>query len=383
MNKITEEIKNIEFSKFINSIYNKEISNLSTWEYREALSLFSFNNSNVDSNISQEQVKKICHAVIKNQKFSWADLNINLYSEAEIQRHLRENGYELRCFNLDNFPTDSETLHKLLTKIKTSERIKTLKFKIFSWREHYITPALLISLMFVDLNIFQVFLSIFVSIPLLHAILHWHTLHNINLSYRNGLMRFFGYLIVYCYTFKIDPASKALHLHHHKLWKNENDPIADETKNNNIVMYLLGYSKPGGISKLVADNVKYDHAEFIFPKFMLDYRSIILLILFSIWVILFGFTSLVTFYLIPVWYSVIVVNRLNNLVMHGPHTHQKGKKARDYPWMMPIWGSSAFHITHHKYPNDLYFGPGLIRYLNLEYWFVLLFFNTKQANIKF
>jgi hypothetical protein len=40
-----------------------------------------------------------------------------LLSEAMIQKKLRDNGYELKCFELDTFPTDSIQLYRLMEKL--------------------------------------------------------------------------------------------------------------------------------------------------------------------------------------------------------------------------------------------------------------------------
>ena len=57
---------------------------------------------------------QIMQKVATQQPFSWAPATI--IEEAIIQRRLRGLGFEIRCNNLDDFPTDSESLYNLLEK---------------------------------------------------------------------------------------------------------------------------------------------------------------------------------------------------------------------------------------------------------------------------
>jgi hypothetical protein len=59
-------------------------------------------------------LKTIVNAVIHKQPLQWKQLNI--ISESIIQQNLRYNGYEIKCDGLNQFPTDSITLHNLLDK---------------------------------------------------------------------------------------------------------------------------------------------------------------------------------------------------------------------------------------------------------------------------
>jgi hypothetical protein len=58
---------------------------------------------------------KIIESTINQQSFTWN--KISIISEAIIQQRLRTLGYEIRCHNLNEFPTDSETLFSLLEKL--------------------------------------------------------------------------------------------------------------------------------------------------------------------------------------------------------------------------------------------------------------------------
>lgn len=60
-------------------------------------------------------IKNIVKFTVDNIPYTWEKLNV--ISEAMIQRRLREAGYEIRCYNLNEFPTNSNDLYQLLSRI--------------------------------------------------------------------------------------------------------------------------------------------------------------------------------------------------------------------------------------------------------------------------
>lgn len=63
-----------------------------------------------------KEIKNIVSSIINNIEFSWDKLSI--IDEADIQRQLRNNDIELKCFNLDEFPTSVQEFQSLLIKKK-------------------------------------------------------------------------------------------------------------------------------------------------------------------------------------------------------------------------------------------------------------------------
>lgn len=57
----------------------------------------------------------IVKSTLSNSKLSWEPLNI--IAESIVQQRLRQKGYDLKCHGLNEFPTDSLTLNKLLCTI--------------------------------------------------------------------------------------------------------------------------------------------------------------------------------------------------------------------------------------------------------------------------
>lgn len=64
-----------------------------------------------------ELVNKIVDYATNQKITSWTSSQLCMFSEAMIQKKLRDNGYELKCFGLDIFPNDSIQLYRLMEKI--------------------------------------------------------------------------------------------------------------------------------------------------------------------------------------------------------------------------------------------------------------------------
>jgi hypothetical protein len=60
-------------------------------------------------------IKNIVNFTVNNIPYDWKKLNI--ISEAMIQRRLRDAGYEIKCYGLNEFPTSSTELYQLLERI--------------------------------------------------------------------------------------------------------------------------------------------------------------------------------------------------------------------------------------------------------------------------
>lgn len=60
------------------------------------------------------KIEQIVKYSIKNEFFEWGKLNILL--EAMIQKKLRDHGYELKCYGLNDFPCNSTELYKVLDR---------------------------------------------------------------------------------------------------------------------------------------------------------------------------------------------------------------------------------------------------------------------------
>ena len=87
----------------------------------------TFNEKDIDKFVKMWQNKQqyiidnenLCRDIIANTidqvSFSWQHTNI--IQEAIIQKRLRDCGYEIKCWNLNTFPTNTEQLYNLLEKV--------------------------------------------------------------------------------------------------------------------------------------------------------------------------------------------------------------------------------------------------------------------------
>lgn len=64
-----------------------------------------------------ELIKKIVYSILNNIDMNWGNENLTIIDESFIQMELRNNGYEIKCFNLNEFPTSTKDLKPLLYAI--------------------------------------------------------------------------------------------------------------------------------------------------------------------------------------------------------------------------------------------------------------------------
>jgi hypothetical protein len=75
-------------------------------------------NLQLQTHKNQDQLcKSIIDSVVNKVNFDWSDQSLPLASESYVQWRLRNLGYEIRCHELDKFPTNSVHLQELLYTI--------------------------------------------------------------------------------------------------------------------------------------------------------------------------------------------------------------------------------------------------------------------------
>ena len=57
-------------------------------------------------------IEKIVEYTVKNKSFDFGDIKLTLFDEAFVQKNLRDRGLELKCYNLNVFPTNTINLRK-------------------------------------------------------------------------------------------------------------------------------------------------------------------------------------------------------------------------------------------------------------------------------
>lgn len=386
MDKFINQIGKENFKKFTVNLTGKTPEELDVWEYRECLSYFPFDTAVLESDLTIEQLSSIAKKIIKNQKFSWQSLSVS--DEAILQRLIRDYGYELTCYNLNSFPTSTKEFQQIIVEPSLKEKIKNYFYKarlLFIWiRPMWITVLTILSIILVPIQWLPVFVVTYVLGATLATLGHNYVLHDTGLRFRNNVLQFIGEVLIYLYSPDVKPGGREFHNYHHRLWRTDQDPLVNEMKIAKF-MYIFGLSTSKIQHLLSHDIQNFDKPsmgiKFITNK-LSEYRWYILTAVSLIFILLFDYASWASYYLIPLWSIAVFYSRGLDYLFHGPHTWKNPEKTeRDYPLMMPVMFSSAFHITHHYYPNHIYFGSGLWRYLNLEYWLTQLFFNIPKGKL--
>jgi fatty-acid desaturase len=374
---LNEESFKKEFSKFVLTSCNKSIDQLEVWEYREALSLYDpslKSDHAVDSSI----ITSIVENVIKNRDYSWAELNLALVDEAAIQRGLRRRGYELACFELNVFPTSVESLRKYLIKQSVTNNIKFSYFDFTAFLGNYffviLTVVLAVLLCCVSFDLWSCVVYNYILMAVLASVGHDYAVHNSGLVMRNRLFYWISAALVYVYIpFIPKPGNVNDHAVHHKIWTTNQDPVYNLIKASKI-KYLFHIDERFEVDASITKEKFGDRINY--GSFLYDYRKYILLVFNLAFILIFGLGNYTAFYLLPILILGVVYSTLPDIVFHSDKS-----KERDVPWMMPIWFGTAWHITHHYYPNNLYFGPKWVRYFNLQYWVTLLLYDISKAVI--
>jgi hypothetical protein len=63
-----------------------------------------------------KQISDIVNALINQQELDWSNWNLTFIDEAVIQRKLLDNNISIKCWKLNDFPTNTENLLPLLER---------------------------------------------------------------------------------------------------------------------------------------------------------------------------------------------------------------------------------------------------------------------------
>jgi hypothetical protein len=204
--------------------------------------------------------------------------------------------------------------------------------------------------------------------PLIQIIHHEYISHEY-IKPKNIVYEFLLLIIFYCALGQSVMDKKRFHSAHHRLWK---DPTADPTRlkisaSRSPWQYIFGLSP--AVSHDTLPDIK--PASFVrnslFVKFF-DTHAFSLYVLCRILVLLC--LSWNWFLVVVVWvpWLLRLMNGANEYVFHGPTQH------RENSLLLPIYGSQTWHIRHHTHWKTYDHGPGIWQWLNLCWYYQLLFF---------
>ena len=357
---------------------DKKFEKFSRWEQREIYSYHDINEQ--DTNL--ELVNKIVQAVDNSSDLVWSCDDLDLISEALIQKKLRDkNNIEIKSWKLDNFPMSIAELKSLVNYSTTPESKIRFNFytyfklaKLLDYKNTFLTISAIAGLVYFKFDLLGwALLVAWVVSNLLFLNLHENWVHGYIQAKNKFLDIILDSTTYFFYTKlpiieKIDiNNSYTDHLLHHKYWQTPNDPVDYTLKNNNLFTFIFG--DPKYVSN--DTNYKSIRKTNIEERFIDQHQQIIVIFLHLLLLVLLGFKYYFYFVVLQIWFANIY-NRL--FIEYIPHKLLKNKQ--DIPILIPFVGTSAaLHNEHNIRNTHILDDHGLLRkYLNPHYYLTKLFF---------
>ena len=364
------------------------INQFQIWELREALSYTLELDYFIDEDQNPGIIKVITAITNKEIDYTWDKLT--LLQEAKIQSELRTRGLEIKCFELNEFPTSIKDFDPI---ININWRI-ALKFKIYKsirFIDEY--KYFLFLYMIIGYNViffnFQFLLSSLIFSYTLHFLLqiieHDYIMH----EYIVPKNKVIEYIVTYVARISLGNYEqvKASHMNHHYFWNQSQDYhtiLIRQSKIKSLLdanIYALAKYQTLVDKILEKGLIKLNKMNFL-HRFLNDNYFLTISIIGAIMLSCFGIAGFVGFFLTPMVYH-IVFGSAPDVTMNMPN------KQKNLPWLWPLLLRDAWHYQHHiKYtPNefkkieDIFFGPKILMYLNFEYYLIKLFFKIPDKRI--
>lgn len=361
---------------------SKPFDEYQIWEQREILSYQWLDTPSIF-------ITQIVNSITKNKEFAWGKLE--LIDQAQIQKSLRQQGIDLLVYDLNTFPESTEEIKPyikhLTLKKSVTEKIHSFIFQtknlLRSCESVCFTLILIAGLIYYKFDLF--WWSLLASCVIANTaliVVHDGWSHN-SVTARHRIL---GYVLdLYGYLFTVATMGKTNqkktmssgHLIHHRYFYDINkDNIYSDLNHNNwfqyIFMFGITYDKKN-VEFVDNQSTKdfipiYNKMDSI-SKWMEDHTQALLGITHVVLFLLLGLKYYMYFVLIPVWYYGIFLYRFVEWLFW-----KTAIDGRDLPYTFPLLLGSAYHNSHHKYPDKIIVGPRPLRYINPQYWFVKIFF---------
>lgn len=385
---------------------NTPIEEIPKWELRDILSHSDY--LNLDEKESQ-----LVENIVANQPFfSWRKENLSIFGEARVQQLLREHGYDLFCADLNEFPSSSKELRQYISKHSLRRQIKfgskslvrSVKEKLhksliliysflgFHSNSHFSLITMIMAMSYaiysnIDLLAYAL-IAAYVTSNCMAMVIHEYWVHD-QLRPKNRIIGFiFDYLGLMFFGSRL--TWKYRHNYHHIHWKNEKDVETSMMLKDHWLYYLFSRNK-GQYYQENSDNkdlkkVYDDAVDYYFrmrnqlpiESQFLDNNVIPITILSNlIFLLLLGPIIYIYFVYFQTWVFQKYIPGFNELVTH--YNNKTREQESDTPYLFPICCGTAYHKTHHTYITKLVLGPGWVKYFNVQYYFVKLFYKLKPG----
>jgi hypothetical protein len=181
--------------------------------------------------------------------------------------------------------------------------------------------------------------------------------------------------------YSIKMSWKIMHQFHHKYWKESNDFDQKTIDNTHWLIYLFFPAHSTHTTNaLIYDKFYRKQTKEIYAKmsntsiFIDVHRNKILFLMHIIFLLLLGLENYFYFVLFPVYMYSLYHKFFGEVLAHKNKLTKNDDK--DYPYLFFICTSLAFHNSHHRYIG-INLGSNWQKYLNIQFYFVKLFYNVK------
>lgn len=395
-----------EISKLIDVRYwsNTPIEEIPIWELRDVLSHVT------RLPLSKTELALVENIVTGKREFSWRKEELSFIGEARVQQLLRLRGYELLCNNLNTFPTSCEELKIYVSKNSLTATIAVnAKYYYYAltnlsnqWPRkgcsfllsrttsaHLIIGSLLIYAIYLNVSLFgYAVLAAYISTNCMAIVIHEYWVHN-QLTPKN---RFFGFIFNYLglLAFGQRLTWKYTHSYHHTHWKTRQDIETVGMLSETWWRYfLLGSTfkttKFGDLTQEFnahmqqADVYSGNNMHKLLPEsqFLEKHSISIILISHLILLLALGLVIYTYFVIFQIWCLGRYIPVFNELVTH--YNNKTPEEEADTPYLFPICCGTAYHHSHHTKPDTIILGPGWVKYFNVQYYFIKLFYNVSPG----
>lgn len=390
------------------------VDQIPLWEVRDILSMDGQYDLTLDEN---KLIESIVNHTIKKIPYTWNADELSIIGESRIQYLLRANGYDLKCFDLNIFPTSSIELathigqQSIALGLKTastgrltrvykdiSDKLRLIFNNNIIGNDYVVYGTyigLIYALIVAPLSLFP--LAVLIGWVLCNCItmtVHEDWVHDL-ITPRN---RFLGFIFNYV-TYILWGVNRInwryQHIEHHQIWKTPVDQYIEWKGFSGWYIALTNLPTNGAAAKkLHADPayIKHRHdydAEFrefylktlklLLPEsqFLEKYAAIIKPATHITFFLAFGAVNYVYFCLFQCFLFRKYITVFDEIVTH--HNDLSREEETDQTHWFPICCGTAYHTTHHYNPTTVVLGPGWIKYINIQYYFTRLFYKLKPG----
>lgn len=369
----------------------------SIWEQRDILS------HSINLHVTRNE-ELLIDAIITNLNnktdFQWDRELLSINGEAKLQQSLRNQGYDLYCANLNMLPGSTEELsHYIANHSSYLQIISNLKFfknhthtffgkiyhTVIPWLFSYLSSTrgtnstiIIIALLAWINNTSYLFYALVVGYIVSNCmtlVFHEYWSHN-QLRPKNRIIGFiFDYI---CHLFVHDRISWIYtHTYHHRHWKSVQDIEVTDMLHMGWFHYFIFASpvhgNPGHYAATEVNRASMMSQLLPESQFLQTHVKEITIATHLIFLLTFGLSIYVYFLLFQIWifHKYIVV--FDELVTH--YNNKTRDEEHDNPYLFPICCGTAYHKSHHALLDSIILGPGKLKYLNIQYYFIKLFYN--------